>query len=711
MMNDNASVFTPLRRNVENHFMVNFFGAILVLLDFLRQLADNGEESIEALIERYPFLTAYLESMDEYLPQDLVWSESVHWLQDEVEKWEHRRKSYFPLTRLEKLEGIGFAERMGLMCAGLVEEDSRFSTLFQDVQRPLIIASRPTVEFIGRVVLHIQGGTASSPADACQPLLATGLLVAENPELPLSRREARVQAPLWSVIRRGARAIDHQAMDFEFYRNAPLLKSMMFPPDFLNQLRNLPRVVAQRRARLLIMRGNRGSERAAALRAVFRARRRHTIRVQAAALGKEDVALLSLLCLMCRALPLIMAEPGPGENVEVPAFPDYIDAVGVVLGTAGGVDSRLAGGVVSLSVPLLGLTERKRLWSEVLAKHMPAELDDISSRFLMPGDYIRQAATGAIAYAALDDRKKVSLDDVRRARRTMHREALDALATPLTSSPHWDSLVTSRVVAARLKELAQRCRYRERVLDHLGAAFDSSRNRGVRALFNGASGTGKTLAARVLAGVLEIDIYRVDLASIVNKYIGETEKNLHRILARAEELDVILLLDEGDALMSKRTEVQSANDRYANLETNYLLQRLENHEGIVFVTTNAGDSIDHAFARRMDAVIDFSMPKAEERERIWQIHLPDDHGLDTELLRLVSQRCQFSGGQIRNVARLAALLALDDDVPAIESPQLLAAIEEEYRKAGAVSPLMNQSPSGPLSFSAGKAFVKALQRR
>ena len=144
----------------------------------------------------------------------------------------------------------------------------------------------------------------------------------------------------------------------------------------------------------------------------------------------------------------------------------------------------------------------------------------------------------------------------------------------------------------------------------------------MRALFSGSSGTGKTLATRILAGELGMDLYRVDLASVINKYIGETEKNLHRVLSRAEELDVILLLDEGDALLGSRTDVKSSNDRYANLETNYLLQRLESYQGIVLVTTNAGQNIDSAFQRRMDVVVDFVPPGADERWGIWQLHLP-----------------------------------------------------------------------------------------
>ena len=135
----------------------------------------------------------------------------------------------------------------------------------------------------------------------------------------------------------------------------------------------------------------------------------------------------------------------------------------------------------------------------------------------------------------------------------------------------------------------------------------------------------ETLAARVLATELELDLYRLDLSAIVNKYIGETEKNLNQVLSRAEELNIILLLDEGDSLLTNRTAVQSSNDRYANLETNFLLQRIESFEGILLITTNALHRIDSAFQRRMDVLVEFRMPEPEERRQIWRMHLPDDH--------------------------------------------------------------------------------------
>jgi SpoVK/Ycf46/Vps4 family AAA+-type ATPase len=185
-----------------------------------------------------------------------------------------------------------------------------------------------------------------------------------------------------------------------------------------------------------------------------------------------------------------------------------------------------------------------------------------------------------------------------------------------------------------------------------------------------------------------MDLYRVDLSAVVNKYIGETEKTLNLVLSRAEELDVILLLDEGDALLTQRTGVQSSNDRYANLETNFLLQRLEaeSFDGILLVTTNAAERIDTAFQRRMDVVINFSPPSPPERWAIWQLHLPRAHRVDFGLLEEAAARCVMTGGQIKNAALHASLLALEDG-GIVTSAMVEAAIEREYRKAGGVCPL------------------------
>jgi SpoVK/Ycf46/Vps4 family AAA+-type ATPase len=207
-----------------------------------------------------------------------------------------------------------------------------------------------------------------------------------------------------------------------------------------------------------------------------------------------------------------------------------------------------------------------------------------------------------------------------------------------------------------------------------------------------------------------MDVYRVDLAAVVNKYVGETEKNLHLVLTRAEALDVVLLLDEGDALLGRRSEVKSANDRYANLETNYLLQRLEAYEGIVVVTTNFGENIDPAFQRRMDLVVPFFAPQPEERRRIWELHLPPDHEIDPDWLERVVQRCALTGGQIRNAVLQAASLGLESG-GMLAQPHLQLALLREYQKAGATFPLLGEPQRRRRPLGGLDEFVAALRAR
>lgn len=226
-----------------------------------------------------------------------------------------------------------------------------------------------------------------------------------------------------------------------------------------------------------------------------------------------------------------------------------------------------------------------RLWGDLGVTGDEAGLDVIVDRFLLTPGNIHRAAPIAVAGARADGRTAVTPADVATATRTLNRQSLEILARPLDPLPTTDPPVLTAAAEAELRTLVMRCRHRER-LTTVTRGSHSGLNRGVRAMFSGPSGTGKTLVARHLAATLGLDVFRVDLAAVVNKYIGETERNLDKLLGRAEELDVLLLLDEGDALMTRRTDVGNANDRYANLETNFLLQRLETFEGIVVVTTN-----------------------------------------------------------------------------------------------------------------------------
>jgi SpoVK/Ycf46/Vps4 family AAA+-type ATPase len=220
------------------------------------------------------------------------------------------------------------------------------------------------------------------------------------------------------------------------------------------------------------------------------------------------------------------------------------------------------------------------------------------------------------------------------------------------------------------------------VLDVWGMGKRSSKGRGISALFAGDSGTGKTMSAEVVAGDLGLDLYVIDLSTVVDKYIGETEKNLDKIFVEADRVNAVLLFDEADALFGKRSEVKDSHDRYANVEVAYLLQRMEIFDGLAILTTNLRSNVDEAFTRRLDSVIDFPMPEEGDRRRLWAINLkpdlPQDEDIDTGFL---AAAFKMSGGNIRNITVAAAYFAAAEGRP-VAMLDLIRATEREYRKLG-----------------------------
>jgi hypothetical protein len=449
--------------------------------------------------------------------------------------------------------------------------------------------------------------------------------------------------------------------------------------------------IADMRERLnvLVVRGLESNGRRTLARSIARSMSLATIEIDLkTALDPRRSALVGALSAALGALPMVNARVGSGETFELPALDVFGGTACVVLPLTGGMTLPRDARCVEIVLPLPESAEREALWR--LAAPADAEIDApaLSHRYRMSAGAIHRCGSGAYLHAALDGRSRIGFDDVRAARRTLGREALDALATCLPAQAGWSELVAARETREELELLEMRCRHRERMRDCLGrSALPGAA--GIRALFKGPSGTGKTLAARALAASLDMDIYRLDLAAVTSKYVGETQKNLDQVLSAAETLDVIVLLDEGDGLLGARTaaqSVQTANDRYANGETNFLLQRLESFAGIMVITTNAADAIDAAFHRRMDCAIDFRAPGNEERLAIWQIHLPQGHAVAADRLAEIAWRCTMSGGQIRNAALHAALLALESGLP-VSADDVERAVAREYRKAGAVCPL------------------------
>ncbi len=293
--------------------------------------------------------------------------------------------------------------------------------------------------------------------------------------------------------------------------------------------------------------------------------------------------------------------------------------------------------------------------------------------------------TGAIAQGKLNQERSSSPTDANNFAtalwntcRHQARPGLDDLATRIESNVTWNDLILPAAQCKMLREIAVHVKERANVYENWGFAGNSDRGLGISALFWGTSGSGKTLAAEVLANELKLDLYRIDLSSVVSKYIGETEKNLRRIFDAAETGGAILLFDEADALFGKRSEVKDSRDRCANQEVSYLLQRMEAYQGLAILTTNLKDSLDNAFLRRIRFVVKFSFPDTTERALIWQQIFPKNTPTEALDFRKLA-RLNVAGGNIRSIALNAAFHAADAKEP-VMMKHILQATQSECVK-------------------------------
>jgi len=334
---------------------------------------------------------------------------------------------------------------------------------------------------------------------------------------------------------------------------------------------------------------------------------------------------------------------------------------------------------VPLSVERVDYEGRRRYWAA--RDDRPPDLDPetVASTFRLSRGTIDEAMDMAAASARAAGREP-TVEDVYAACRAQSSEELSDLATRVDPVYDWDDIVLPTETETQLREVASRLSDRGTVYVDWGFAEQSSLGNGLVALFSGPSGTGKTMAAEVIANTAGLHLYKIDLAAVVSKYVGETESNLGRIFDEAADSDAVLLFDEADALFGERSEVSDAHDRYANVEVDYLLQRVEEHDGAVLLTTNLESNIDDAFLRRVHLGVDFPLPDRAARAAIWRRVFPDDApvgDLDYDFLA----RLDFTGGNIRNIALSAAFYAADDGT-AVGMEQVVRAAKRECQKTG-----------------------------
>jgi hypothetical protein len=334
---------------------------------------------------------------------------------------------------------------------------------------------------------------------------------------------------------------------------------------------------------------------------------------------------------------------------------------------------------VTLDVAKPTPAEQQALWAEELGPGRPGLPALLAGQFNLESDEIRRIAraVGAGGQAGEDPVREVQ-EQVWDACRATTRPRLEALAERLEAKATWEDLVLRSEELATLRHMAGQVAERATIYDDWGFRERMNRGLGITALFAGESGTGKTMAAEVIANHLRLDLYRIDLSAVVSKYIGETEKNLRKVFDAAEDGGAILFFDEADALFGKRSQVKDSHDRYANIETNYLLQRMEAYHGLAVLATNMKGALDAAFVRRLRFIVTFPFPELELRARIWQAAFPQRAPVDRLDIGLLAG-FSLTGGSISNAALNAAFMAASARSK-VTMPIVLAAVREEFRK-------------------------------
>jgi SpoVK/Ycf46/Vps4 family AAA+-type ATPase len=343
---------------------------------------------------------------------------------------------------------------------------------------------------------------------------------------------------------------------------------------------------------------------------------------------------------------------------------------------------------IIVEFPAPSYLERKQLWERQWndQQYLASDIDfnDLASKFRLSGGQIRDASASAKSLALWRTPEKglVTMQDLYLACRRQSGHRLKNLAHQIYPKYEWNDIVLPKDSMEQLIEICTYVKYYHTVYDDWGFGRKVVRGKGLNVLFAGPSGTGKTMAAEIMANELGIDLYKIDLSAIVSKYIGETEKNLDRIFKEGQTANAILFFDEADALFGKRSEVRDSHDRYANIEIAYLLQKMEDYDGVVILATNLRKNLDEAFARRMHFTVDFPVPEEPDRQRIWQSIFPTEAPLTHDIdFSFLARQFKITGGNIKNIAVSAAFLAAQDG-GCITMEDLIRATKREYQKMG-----------------------------
>jgi hypothetical protein len=585
-----------------------------------------------------------------------------------------------PLLRLAATLRLRPVEALTVALAAAVETDVMCGRAIAHLQAP-VGGSRPTLGLLAAAFAELGPEREVVECLLTGTAVESGLLHLLNENAPAAERAAAVPAPLCLAL--GGRDAVWPETSF----GVDGIPKIPLPPSVAAEAKRRARGLTAGTGNVLVLRGASAAETRAVAREIASALGGRALFIEmerSAGTTKPgpDLAGVGPLLLLRQLVPVFCFEPGPGDRRTVPPLPGYSGPTLALCAHDGSIEAN-GESPPAWRIGVPSRQERRQLWHIAigkcdLASRLASDYRHGSGRIAQLGRLVRQRCL-------LEGRARPTFSDVAAASWVGEGSGLESLAQPLPDLIPDEAVVVGPVLREELSRLLLRCRSRESLIEGLGASALARYHPGVRALFTGPSGTGKTLAAGWLATKLGLPLYRADLASVTSKYIGETEKNLAQLLARAEESGILLLFDEADSLFGKRTEVKESNDRFANAQTNYLLQRIETFDGITLLTSNSRARFDPAFCRRLDMIIEFPLPGPEERRLLWLSHLGSHHRLAPRELNQVAAAADLAGGHIRNAVLTAAVLAQAEH-RLIEYRDVLVGLTDEYRKLGRQTP-------------------------
>jgi hypothetical protein len=540
------------------------------------------------------------------------------------------------------------------------------------------------------------------------PLFRYGLLewLLENPDVPASSLARSFKVPL-SVVDYLLEAPSRESKLLPFTEKVSPGQpwdDLPLPAEFLNALRGVRQLMDEAHPPVLVFEGSEGAGRQACAEALFAETGSGLIVVDVEAMMASQIELPEIFRLLGREQRLCNA------GIYFRGVEAFFDAerrvhprarslpkclvlcqAPVILACALPCDLKLLLKGLRFHLvrfPPLPVSLRRQVWHREIeatfgARDRP-DVDEVASQFVLTAGQIRDAVQSARDEMRVREGAETlpTTSHLFAAARAQSQRDLHSLAQRIEPVHRWDNLVLPVVTMSQLREIVGAVRHRHIVYAQWGFEQRLSLGKGLKALFAGPSGTGKTMTAEVLSRELGLDLYKIDLSTVVSKYIGETEKNLDRIFRAAQSSNAILFFDEADALFGKRSEVKDAHDRYANIEVAYLLQKIEEYDGFVILATNFILNIDEAFKRRMNYTIEFPFPDQQHREMLWRAMFPPETPLGEDLdFPFLARQFALSGGHIKNAALSAAFLAAADS-RIVRMPHLIQAVAREWQKLG-----------------------------